>query len=135
MRNDPPEPNEPSAFDALEEGYAASFYDRADKLGRLLGGGRSYPPIERAKPLDKPVAQFRRKDLWPPAVWAEMQAIQNGDEALSHGVERSVLPSTGELVDILGRYQPSAGRSAALRVEPPSASPAKPAATNAGGRP
>lgn len=57
-----------------------SIFDMADELGKCLGGGRVYPPIDRARPLDKPIAQFRRKDLWPPEEWAKMQQILNGED-------------------------------------------------------
>lgn len=57
-----------------------SFFDMVDELGNYFGGGRAYPPIERAQPLDKPIAQFRRKDLWPAEEWEKMQRILNGEE-------------------------------------------------------
>jgi hypothetical protein len=49
----------------------------ARKLGEALGVSEQIPELE---PI--PTYQFRpsRKHMWPPEVWAEMQAIYNGEK-------------------------------------------------------
>ena len=45
-------------------------------LTRELGGYfEQSKPMDEPGPIDAPVFRPRREDLWPPEVWAEMQAI------------------------------------------------------------
>ena len=47
----------------------------ARKLGEMLDA-REIPPLET---MDRQVWKMRRKDLWPPEVWDEMEAIWKDD--------------------------------------------------------
>lgn len=55
----------------------------ARQMGKLLGCREEIPTIE---PIATQQFQFRRKDLWPPHVWAEMEAIRRGDDLTGSGV-------------------------------------------------
>lgn len=55
----------------------ASFMDQARELEKLLGRPASIPTPE---PISTPLARCTRKDVWPPEVWAEMQAIWKGED-------------------------------------------------------
>jgi hypothetical protein len=49
----------------------------ARKLGEALGVEQTIPPLE---PVGKQPFRCIRQDLWPPEVWAEMEAIRKGEK-------------------------------------------------------
>lgn len=52
-----------------------STLDQIDELG----GHFERKPIERPQQIQTQVYRLRRQHLYPPEVWAEMQAIWNGE--------------------------------------------------------
>ena len=58
-----------------------SIYDMADALADkldILDRGKPHR-IERAETIDRPIASFTKRHLWPADVWAEMEAIRKGE--------------------------------------------------------
>lgn len=50
----------------------------ARKFGEMVGAGGEIPACPQ---ISDHQFRFRRKDLWPPEVWAEMESIRKGEIA------------------------------------------------------
>lgn len=59
---------------------ASDFFTEADRLGEMASLTKQ-KPIDRPKQIETPVFRCRRENVWPPEVWAEMQAIYAGEKA------------------------------------------------------
>ncbi len=56
----------------------AAIFDLADDLGARSAICRPPAPIERPLSIETAINYPRRKDVWPPEMWAEMEAIRTG---------------------------------------------------------
>lgn len=55
-----------------------SFLDLADELGDMASM-TPLTPIERPQLIETAINYPSRQDLWPPEIWAEMEAIRRGE--------------------------------------------------------
>ena len=75
-----PEPQERLGLRRVPHG--AGVLPLARQLGDNLGGEPAgLPAIERAAQIENYPTRPRRRDLWPPEIWAEMEQIRNGEKA------------------------------------------------------
>jgi hypothetical protein len=67
--------------DAMSDPEAIGIMPAVRELRQRLGGDDAgLPEIDKLEPIDTFPQPFSRKDLWPPAIWEQMERIRRGEE-------------------------------------------------------